>query len=170
MVKGHRSTHCRRGHELSEGNVYVTKKGRQCLTCRLSKCRENKRTERKLHPEKNRESQRLYRERYPEKDRAKSSLYSKSHPESNRVRHNRRRTRLAGNGGDFTVTEWKELCRTYLYRCLCCGKKKPLTADHVIPVILGGSSNIDNIQPLCQPCNSHKHTGTTDFRGRALCR
>ena len=66
--------------------------------------------------------------------------------------------------GSFTSAEWFALCKLYGNRCLCCGKRKKLTADHVIPVAKGGTSNIDNIQPLCGPCNAHKHTGTTDFR------
>ena len=48
--------------------------------------------------------------------------------------------------------------------CLCCNRRRKLTADHVIPVSKGGTSYISNIQPLCQPCNSSKGTKTTDFR------
>ena len=75
-----------------------------------------------------------------------------------------RRTRRTKAGGSFTLQQWIVLCNKYGNVCLCCGKHKKLTADHVIPISKGGSSNISNIQPLCLSCNSHKHTGTTDFR------
>jgi 5-methylcytosine-specific restriction endonuclease McrA len=47
---------------------------------------------------------------------------------------------------------------------LCCGKRKPLEADHVIPVCKGGTSWLHNIQPLCRSCNAKKHDKCTDFR------
>jgi 5-methylcytosine-specific restriction endonuclease McrA len=39
-----------------------------------------------------------------------------------------------------------------------------LTADHIVPVELGGSSYISNIQPLCQTCNSSKGIRIIDYR------
>lgn len=34
-----------------------------------------------------------------------------------------------------------------------------MTIDHVIPKVKGGSSELENLVPLCQPCNSAKgHT------------
>jgi 5-methylcytosine-specific restriction endonuclease McrA len=50
------------------------------------------------------------------------------------------------------------------HRCLCCGASEALTADHVIPVSKGGSSNIENIQPLCLPCNTRKGARIIDYR------
>jgi 5-methylcytosine-specific restriction endonuclease McrA len=47
---------------------------------------------------------------------------------------------------------------------LCCDKKRKLTADHIVPVSKGGTSNISNIQPLCGPCNSSKGAKTVDYR------
>lgn len=77
----------------------------------------------------------------------------------------RRRARmLALPGQGFTSLEWANLKEKYSGRCLCCGQVKFLTADHVIPVSKGGSSGIENIQPLCRGCNSSKHTKTTDYR------
>lgn len=76
----------------------------------------------------------------------------------------RRRWRQRMNGGSYTEEEWNSLCERYDYKCLCCGKETKLTADHIIPVTKGGTSNIDNIQPLCLSCNRKKFNKTTDYR------
>lgn len=76
----------------------------------------------------------------------------------------RRRARLAGGGGAHTEAQWKQVCKQFDHRCLRCGEQRPLTEDHVIPITKGGSDNIENIQPLCGPCNSWKGTKIIDFR------
>ncbi len=81
--------------------------------------------------------------------------------------HALRRTRKTQAGGSYTSQEWEALKAKHNYTCLCCGKKEPeikLTPDHVIPVIKGGSSNIDTIQPLCKMCNYKKHRKIIDYR------
>jgi 5-methylcytosine-specific restriction endonuclease McrA len=76
----------------------------------------------------------------------------------------RRKARERERGTGFTSTEFEELCKQYDGRCLCCGGKLDLVADHVVPLFKGGGNSIDNIQPLCRVCNSQKHTLTVDFR------
>lgn len=44
----------------------------------------------------------------------------------------------------------------YKYRCVSCGGHKSLTIDHLLPVCLGGSDDICNLQVLCHSCNSRK--------------
>lgn len=75
-----------------------------------------------------------------------------------------RRARLAGADGAFSKEEFDSLCASYDYICLCCRERKPLEADHVIPLSRGGSNTIDNIQPLCRSCNAHKHGKVIDYR------
>jgi len=76
----------------------------------------------------------------------------------------RRRAREQNAIGSFTAEEWNALCDRYDYRCLCCREQKALTADHVIPLHLGGSNRISNIQPLCLSCNSKKGLRMVDYR------
>lgn len=76
-----------------------------------------------------------------------------------------RRARKSEGGGAFTASEFRQLCNRYNNRCLACGRTGvKLEADHVVPVSLGGSSDISNIQPLCVTCNRQKYTKTTDYR------
>jgi 5-methylcytosine-specific restriction endonuclease McrA len=77
-----------------------------------------------------------------------------------------RRSR-ANNGGSFTGRELRALYDKYNNTCLCCECNTcKLTPDHVIPLAKGGSNTIDNIQPLCLPCNTKKGIDTTDYRER----
>lgn len=39
----------------------------------------------------------------------------------------------------------------------------PLTVDHIIPKSLGGSDDLDNLQPMCAGCNFKKGNGTQPF-------
>ena len=63
-----------------------------------------------------------------------------------------------------TNQEWRDLCAKYNHQCLCCGEQTTLTVDHVLPISLGGSNSIDNIQPLCLACNLRKHAKHIDYR------
>jgi hypothetical protein len=114
--------------------------------------------------EENKEYRRQYKAKYRRAHKKEITEYRKKNPDNNKAYKQNRRTKQSGAGGTFTSLEWKSLCKKYDYRCLCCNRRRKLTADHVIPVSKGGTSNISNIQPLCGPCNSRKHDGTTDFR------
>lgn len=74
--------------------------------------------------------------------------------------HSRRRqVRKLLAEGTHTQKEWFVLKTKYNFICFCCNRKEPeirLTEDHIIPLIKNGNDFIDNIQPLCQSCNSKK--------------
>lgn len=80
----------------------------------------------------------------------------------------RRAARISQNGGWHSRGEWLALCATFGWRCVSCGCKatdvQQLTRDHVVPVVLGGSNDIGNIQPLCRTCNLAKGQQVIDYR------
>lgn len=79
------------------------------------------------------------------------------------IKHRRRARKKSG--GVFTAKEWKSLIEQYNHTCLCCKRSNvKLTPDHIKPLALGGSNNIDNIQPLCLECNVKKGVTEVDYR------
>lgn len=86
----------------------------------------------------------------------------------NKMMHVRlRRALKLGARGSHTSQDWEILKNRFNYMCLCCKQHEPqiiLTEDHIVPLSLGGSHDISNIQPLCQSCNSRKALKTVDFR------
>ena len=94
-------------------------------------------------------------------------MWKTRNTEKVRNQHIRRRSNKIGVVSEhYTYDQFVDLCNRFDNTCLCCGKKKKLTADHVVPLSKGGSDSIDNIQPLCQSCNSSKGIKDIDYRSR----
>lgn len=78
----------------------------------------------------------------------------------------RHKFRMAAKGRHSEL-DWEELKRTFDGMCLCCKRKEPetrLTKDHIVPLSMGGSDRIDNVQPLCLSCNAKKNKSVIDYR------
>lgn len=96
-------------------------------------------------------------------------IYKSRHREKflaqKRVDSQNRRARKRRAGGVVTLKEWTDLLIRHNNACLCCGRNDTvMTQDHVLPISLGGSNTIDNIQPLCALCNSLKGAKYIDYR------
>jgi 5-methylcytosine-specific restriction endonuclease McrA len=64
-----------------------------------------------------------------------------------------------------TAAEWNALATRYSGRCVRCGTSEyRVEKDHIVPLFLGGSDGIANIQPLCARCNSSKGPERIDWR------
>jgi hypothetical protein len=69
----------------------------------------------------------------------------------------RRRIRNKLVPATLTAGEWEKIKKQYKYRCVYCGKKKPLTRDHIIPLSKNGPLTKENVIPACKSCNSSKY-------------
>lgn len=118
-----------------------------------------------------------------EKAKEYKMQWIKNNPD--KVREQRRKTYY--NGGKERIREWNkenpEKIKQYIYKsrlkrienagkvydiiekdyrklfsspCFICGEKE-ISIDHIIPVTLGGTHSIGNLQSLCKPCNSSKN-------------
>lgn len=125
---------------------------------------EKKRIYRLKRLERAREVDKAWKQANPDKVRQHTRNYRRKYPEKNAQFVHNRRSAIIYNGGVFTAKEFNALCKKYDNKCVKCGKDGKLTIDHVIPLSLGGSNSIDNIQPLCQSCNSRKHKKIADYR------
>lgn len=113
------------------------------------------------------ERQRRFRVDNPEAYRAIHRKWKARNTAAVNAATHRRRARIRGAIGSWTAAEWEALKAECDHRCLMCGLPEPeivLTVDHIVPVSLGGTNTIDNLQPLCRPCNSKKHQKVIDLR------
>lgn len=161
---------CQEAKPLSEFPHWNRKRGGVEVSTRCHPCRkafrirtyqENKTRERETNREwhlKNRPWSRQEKRDYINK-------WRRAHKDRRRSEFARRRTRINEGGGEFSPQEFIDLCYLHDNKCLACKRDNiKLTADHIIPVSLGGSSWITNIQPLCQSCNSSKGAKIIDYR------
>lgn len=178
-------TKCKRDHEFTLQNTIVNSRldrprpTRRCRICYNASIRACGKRWRDSHPEENLNRHRAYHKKNRLRLIAKSIEYRLNHlkqckeaiinwkinnPEKVKAYMHKRRTAKTKAGGAYTSSQWIALCDKYGNKCLRCNKRKKLTPDHVIPVSKGGTSWIENIQPLCLPCNLHKGAKTTDYR------
>jgi 5-methylcytosine-specific restriction endonuclease McrA len=82
-----------------------------------------------------------------------------------RAERSRRRAAAFGYEGEhFTDEEWPSLLERFGGACLRCGSTEDLSADHVVPLCLGGANAVSNLQPLCVRCNGEKGATVRDYR------
>jgi 5-methylcytosine-specific restriction endonuclease McrA len=85
--------------------------------------------------------------------------WQKANPEKSRVRNRNRRAKRINAEGTHTEAQTTALLELQDHKCNCCGICLHTTEkhlDHIMPLDLGGSNWIDNLQWLCQFCNNSK--------------
>jgi group I intron endonuclease len=88
---GHRNTHCKRGHLLTDDNLYIYH--RHDGICRL--CKACCKVKRMSNPEKHRESNQRWRENNREKHREATRRWRKNHPEYQRDYRRKKRQQMS---------------------------------------------------------------------------
>lgn len=126
------------------------------------------------------EWRREYRRRAPQIVRATSQRWALAHPENQkqrqrkyvlaphgkaRARAQNRRARELGAEGVMPPNARQLLVEAFGDLCLACGASGVrLEIDHVKPLALGGSNDMQNLQLLCRSCNAKKWIYEVDFR------
>ena len=85
--------------------------------------------------------------------------YQKNNLDKARVRNQNRRAKIKGGGGRATLEEINSLIKQQENKCANCYtaiSEDNQHLDHIMPIALGGTGEISNLQWLCQPCNSIK--------------
>ena len=141
---------------LSENHFYRDRSKKDGLTCYCKEC-DRKRS--KSWKEKNysayRESQRADRLLKIERELRRVSEWCKANPEARAAQRARRRSRNVGEG--FTGEDVKALLVKQGSRCAACERVLvKYHVDHVMPLVLGGKNEKENIQILCPSCNLSK--------------
>ncbi len=118
------------------------------------------------------ERSKQYYAEHTDEVKARIAQWRKDNPDKTVVYSQNRRARINGSDGNWTADEWEWLFELLGRKCLDCGRTIeelellgiPMTKDHIVPLAIGGSNCIENLQPLCRQCNSTKHTTIIDFR------
>lgn len=100
-----------------------------------------------------------WRKANPDKYEATKDAWNKANPEAyRRIRLASKARRRAREGRLPHASDIKRLFVLQEGKCISCrcdlGKRYQV--DHIIPVSLGGDSDVNNLQLLCPPCNQSK--------------
>lgn len=166
---------CLRGHvaerQTSNGSCVV------CISLFVTENREKVRAQAKSYRDANKEKQSArmrawhvrnaahakayavqYRQDNIDKRREACAAWARENPERARTKWRNRRARARAAEGRHTAEEISGLLNAQKCKCAICrtSLKSGYHADHITPLVLGGSNFIRNIQLLCPTCNMRK--------------
>lgn len=107
--------------------------------------------------QRKKESRDYYWANKQERDRVNRE-YTRLHSKEASLRAANHRAKRRLSEGSYTAQEIENLGKRQSWKCANCRKpiKRQYHKDHVMPIALGGSNYIENIQLLCPTCNHSK--------------
>jgi len=116
----------------------------------------NKKYNKRYH-EKNPDYNKMYYLKNLEKCIQTNKMWYETNKESCRKRYNDRRAKKKELLSTLTLEQWQEIKVFFNFKCVYCGKEKPLEQDHFIPLSKDGEYTKTNIVPACKSCNCSKY-------------
>lgn len=93
-----------------------------------------------------------------EKNRVYGAAYAKKHAQRFAVYAAARRAKVRrAPGRGLTPSVWRYILNAALGICAYCNERKPLTIEHIEPLMLGGAHDPENIAAACKRCNYGKN-------------
>lgn len=135
--------------------------------------KERRRETDKIYRKNNKEKLRKARIKWEENNKEhileyQRNYYKTEHGKLIRARKQHKRKSLeAKTKCTLTEHQWLVILQLQNYKCISCNKyfdEVAPTKDHIIPVVKKGDFTVNNVQALCQPCNSSKNSNIIDFR------
>lgn len=113
----------------------------------------------KNNPEKALAKSKRWKDKNKPRIKARKKAYEAANPEKPRAWQANRRARKLAAGGTHSSADLKRIYETQRGKCACCSRplKGGWHADHIMPLVRGGTNERRNIQILCPPCNLEKH-------------
>lgn len=115
----------------------------------------------KENPESRRKNARKWYVANSERAIQTSLNWAKNNREKARTRYRNRLARKKGAAGSHTTGQILELLELQNWKCVghgcCISIRDKRHIDHIMPLVLGGSNYIWNLQGLCPTCNCRKH-------------
>lgn len=135
---------------------------RDCYQIYYAAVRSTRLAKKKEYREANRQAISAYRVEHYARNRQHqigcALDWAKSNPIKRRVNESARRARMKGSEGRFTKADLLAIVESQKWKCVVCrtSLRDGYHADHIQPLVSGGSNDKYNIQALCPACNCSK--------------
>ncbi len=155
-----RVAHCKECTKVKTRQRYVAnaeslrEKARQYRQANPDKVKKLRQDWKRANKAKNVESVVAYQRRNPDKHAKWAKTYRQNNLAKYRLWAQNRLAKLSQNGVYYVSP--KEVEKLLSSDCVACGSSSNQTLDHIIPIDLGGTHSIGNLQTLCLSCNSSK--------------
>ncbi len=138
---------------------YAAERQRKYRVAHPERLAQQRRDYRSANIERVSQHAREYRAANPEKVKQQYRKYYEANPERFKQYNRNRRARKRGAEGHHTSADASAILERQKHKCVYCAadlRKAGKHLDHIMPLVLGGSNAVSNLQYLCPSCNMSK--------------